>query len=113
METPEKTGGDGARDQGGRFKPGQSGNPAGKPVGTGSRHRLASLSLPEVRAAADVREASTAVLAAASGGRISLREAREFMKLLDLHRRAIETDELSARVRALETELKEAREWRD
>lgn len=130
----------------GRFAPGTSGNPAGKPKGARNRATLAALqlldgdaegivakavelakkgepvalrlcierlipvmrgavvelALPEVRRASDVLDACAAVIAAAAEGRISLREAQEFLGLLDTQRRAIETHDLAVRVELLE-----------
>ena len=92
----------GGRDRAGRFRAGASGNPAGRPPGSGSRSRFAGLRLPAVESAADVLAASAAIVAAAADGRLGVRESRDFMRLLDLHRRAIESHDLAARVAALE-----------
>lgn len=66
------------------------------------RGAVVELALPEIRKAEDVRDGCAAVIAAAAEGRISLKEAREFMGLLDTQRRAIETQDLAVRVEMLE-----------
>ena len=146
MGRPENTDRIHVKRERGRFAPGASGNPAGKPVGARNRSTLAILSLldgdgeaimakavalakkgdpvalrlcierlvpvmrgavvelalPEIRKAEDVRDGCAAVISAAAEGRISLKEAREFMQLLDIQRRAIETQDLAVRVEMLE-----------
>ena len=66
------------------------------------RANVVELFLPEIRKAADVAEACAAVIEAAAAGRVTLAEAKEFMGLLELQRRSIETHELGMRVELLE-----------
>lgn len=73
------------------------------------RGPVVEIALPAIRRAEDVVSGFSAVLAAAAAGEISLGEAKEFMALLDGHRRAIETHELAVRIQLIERDLKEAR----
>jgi hypothetical protein len=66
------------------------------------RANVVEVALPSIRRAADVADACAAVIEAAAAGRISLAEAREFMALLDVQRRAIETHDLAVRIELLE-----------
>jgi hypothetical protein len=66
------------------------------------------LELPEIRKASDVAEACQAVVAAAASGQITLADAREFMALLEVQRRAIETEDLAFRIEVLENAPKGA-----
>jgi len=130
----------------GRFKPGQSGNPAGKPPGTkhhatrlaehlmegaaGSvvqavlaaaeggdmvaarlvleriapvrKGRPVVLPLPVVNTAADVLAALGATVQAMADGEITPDEAATVAGVLEVKRRAIETSELEARIKAIE-----------
>lgn len=130
----------------GRFKPGQSGNPKGRAVGSrpkvlaaldalgegaveeivrkqiemakdgdaaaartildrvwpprkGSRLQF---DLPEVSRAEDIPGAVAAINQQVSGGDLSPDEGTLIVGLLDAHRKAIETNDLAARVAALE-----------
>lgn len=129
-----------------RFKPGQSGNPKGRPSGSRSRVTIAceklldgdaraitkkaielakagdtvalrlcldriapprkgspiSFSLPEMTNSGDVRAAAMSVLQAVSVGQISPEEAGAVVPLIEAVRRAIETDDISRRLEALE-----------
>jgi hypothetical protein len=66
------------------------------------RAHVVELALPEIRAAEDVAGGCAAVLEAAAAGRITLAEAKEFLGLLDLVRRSIETHDLAVRIQLLE-----------
>lgn len=137
------------RKQDGRFAPGQSGNPAGRPKG--SRNKMTALcadllgadgeeiirevvrrakkgdgvamrlcverlvpvraardravelgDVPAATVARDIVTAAAAVIQHAAAGDITLSEAREFLALLDVQRRAIETADLVVRLEALE-----------
>ncbi|GBR76635.1 DUF5681 domain-containing protein [Acidiphilium acidophilum] len=134
--------------QDGRFKPGQSGNPAGKP--RGARHKAVQaldilgrnaseeivlaviqqaksgdmraaelvlrrvwperkgspveLDLPTIRTAEDAMLAMSVVTDAAAAGTISPDEGEGFAKLIEAHRRAIETADLAERIAALEAD---------
>jgi hypothetical protein len=72
------------------------------------RERMVEVELPKIESAADVRKASSAVIAACAAGELSPREASEIMGLISTHRGTIEVAELEARVDALEN--KRARE---
>jgi hypothetical protein len=141
---PDNSGGK----QDGRFKPGQSGNPAGKP--RGARHKAVQaldilgrnaseeivlaviqqaksgdmraaelvlrrvwperkgspveLDLPTIRTAEDAMLAMRVVTDAAAAGTISPDEGEGFAKLIEAHRRAIETADLAERIAALEAD---------
>lgn len=128
------------------WKPGQSGNPAGRPKGArnattlvvealfnGEAEELArkaiemakngdgpvlravldrlvparkdspvNLALPPVETAADAKRASSAVLTAVAAGDITPGEGQSVMALLTAHRAIVETQELEARIAALE-----------
>jgi thioredoxin-like negative regulator of GroEL len=130
----------------GRFKPGQSGNPAGKPRGARNpalvaldkigannaedvlqavitkakegdmraaaailervwparKGRPVSLALPNVETAAGASQAVAAVIAALSRGELTPDEAHAVTAVLDAQRRIIETNDLEARIAALE-----------
>lgn len=64
--------------------------------------RVVQVSLPKLQKAGDLADACAAVIEAAAEGRMSLGEAREFMELLDVHRRAMETFDLAVRIELLE-----------
>jgi hypothetical protein len=66
------------------------------------RANVVEMILPEIRQALDVCDATAAVIEAAAAGRVTLGEAKEFLQLLDLHRRSIETHELAVRIELLE-----------
>jgi hypothetical protein len=68
--------------------------------------RAAPFPLPPVKTTADVVSALAAVTAAVSGGRISPAEAVEIASVVELQRRAIETQELETRLHALEERFK-------
>ncbi|MFP5328870.1 MAG: DUF5681 domain-containing protein [Alphaproteobacteria bacterium] len=61
-----------------------------------------SLDLPPVETAADAKAASSAVLAAVAIGDITPGEGQSVMALLTAHRAIVETQELEARIAALE-----------
>lgn len=143
---PEKTGEEqeAGRDRG-RFRPGESGNPAGRPKGSRNRaSRLAAelldgdaeaivrrvislakegnaialklcierlvpragrtveIDLPTMQKAGDIAAAVQAVIEAAARGDLTIEEAERFMVLLEVQRRALETEDLAVRVEALE-----------
>ena len=133
----------------GQFKPGQSGNPTGKP--RGARHRATvaaealldgeaealtrravelalegdttalrlclervlpprkgrpiNFTLPKMTNTGDLRAAALAILGAVSEGDISPEEAAAVAPLIRAAREAMETDELSRRLEALEQAL--------
>jgi hypothetical protein len=62
-----------------------------------------TLSLPKVRTAGDVLEASAAVLAAVAAGEVTPDEAGRLMALLVAHRGIVETADLDRRLAALES----------
>jgi len=144
---PERTGKEqeaGERERG-RFRPGESGNPAGRPKGARNRaSRLAAelldgdaeaivrrvielakdgnaialkrcierlvpragrtveVDLPVMEKAADIASGAQAVIEAAARGDLTIEEAERFMTLLEIQRRALETEDLAVRVEALE-----------
>lgn len=129
-----------------RFKPGQSGNPKGRPAGSRNAVTLAMeklldkdakaitkkavelakngdtvalrlclerlvpvrkgspirFDLPSLTNTGDVRAAALAVLQAVADGRISPEEGNLVTPLIESARKSIETDELGARLEALE-----------
>lgn len=66
------------------------------------RANVVELVLPLIRKANDVADACAAVIEAAGAGRITLAEAKEFMQLLEVQRRSIETHDLAVRIEVLE-----------
>lgn len=132
----------------GRFRPGRSGNPAGRPKGSrnktsalcadllsasaipifekvirmakegdvvalrlcvdrllpvrAARDRAVELVLPAAQSAADLVAAAAVVIERAAAGGITLSEAKEFMALLEVQRKVIETSDLCVRIEALE-----------
>jgi hypothetical protein len=128
------------------WKPGQSGNPAGKPRGTRNkatemvlklmaggaeeitlavieaarggdlaaarlvidrlappmRERPVSLVLPDTATAEGVSKAQQAILQAVAGGDLTPSEGHTLSGIVEAHRRALETEELAARIEALE-----------
>jgi hypothetical protein len=69
-----------------------------------SRDRSVKVELPDVRSAADLVQAAAAVIERAAAGEMTLSEAKEFMQLLEVERRVIETSELAVRIEVLERE---------
>jgi hypothetical protein len=128
------------------WKPGQSGNPAGKPRGTRNkatemvlqlmaggakeitlavieaarggdlsaarlvidrlappmRERPVSLELPDTDTPEGISKAQQAILQAVAGGDLTPGEGNTLAGIVDAHRRALETEELAARIAALE-----------
>jgi hypothetical protein len=66
------------------------------------RDRPLSLDLPEINSAADASGAMASVLSAVAAGEITPNEAQDVAALIDTFRRTIETQELEARIAALE-----------
>jgi hypothetical protein len=58
--------------------------------------------LPAAESAGDLVHAAAVVIDRAAAGEMTLSEAREFMQLLELQRKAIETADLVVRIEALE-----------
>jgi hypothetical protein len=67
-----------------------------------ARDRAVDLELPTVAKAADLADAAAVVIDRAAHGDISLSEAKEFMALLEVQRKVIETAELAVRIELLE-----------
>ncbi|MGD0775669.1 MAG: DUF5681 domain-containing protein [Candidatus Solibacter sp.] len=67
-----------------------------------ARDRSVCVELPDVRTATDLVAAAATVIERAAAGDMSLSEAREFMQLLEVERRVIETSELAVRIEVLE-----------
>lgn len=61
--------------------------------------------LPSVRCAQDVPKATAAIVVAVTEGAITPEEGQALSSLIEAHRKAIETNELEARIRALETNV--------
>ena len=140
------------RDGIGRFAPGVSGNPRGRPRGSRSAKTVAleqllddggadvvaqlvkraklgrpwavrlvierilprhekriELEIPRMTRASEVAEGVATVIECAAAGEITIDEAREFLKLVELQRRAIETTDLAARLDLLEAQDTDAR----
>ncbi len=66
------------------------------------KDRRVNLDLPEAKTAEDVNEAVSAVLGALARQEITPSEAQAVVSMLEVQRKAIETVDLEARVRALE-----------
>jgi hypothetical protein len=66
------------------------------------RDRPVTFDLPKIETAADAVKASSSVLAACAAGDLSPGDAAEIMKLISSHTRVLETNELEARLAALE-----------
>lgn len=138
-----------ARQRGRPFRPGQSGNPAGRPKGARNlttlllealfegeaeelgrktielakggdsralkacldrllpprRDRFVPFSLPPIESAEDLPKASGALLAAVAEGEITPAEAAELARLVETHAKAIEVNELEARLAELEDRM--------
>lgn len=134
------------RGPGKRFEPGQSGNPAGRKVGSRNKATMAAqalidgkaeevvnkalelalagdgpvlraildrlcpprkdgpikVTLPAMQSAADLSAAMSAILAACAAGELTPSEAATLAGLVETHRKAIETAELSDRISKLE-----------
>lgn len=73
------------------------------------RGRVVQVDIPKLAKAADLVDACASIIEAAAAGRMTLAEAREFLQLLDIHRKAIETQDLAVRVELLEEV--EIRRW--
>lgn len=67
-----------------------------------SRDRFVTFELGELRSAAGLVEAAAAVIQHAAAGEISASEAREFIGLIEVQRKTIETADLAVRLEALE-----------
>lgn len=66
------------------------------------RRRRAAIDLPALETRGDLEKAQVAVIAAAARGRLTPRDALDFSAMLENRRRALATQELEARLRALE-----------
>lgn len=66
------------------------------------KDRPVTFELPPVETVADVAKATAAIVKAVAAGEISPAEAQEVAGVLELHRRALDTSDLAARVAALE-----------
>lgn len=64
--------------------------------------RPVTIDLPEARAAADLLEASAALIAAMAQGELTPDEAATIAGVLEIHRKTLETLELEQRISALE-----------
>ena len=64
--------------------------------------RPIAVDLPKLETAADVSAAMAAVVLATAQGALTPTEAGELASVIDIHRRAIETGQLAARIAALE-----------
>jgi len=67
--------------------------------------RTASFPLKQVTSASDVVEALSGLLNATTAGQLSISEARELTAIIEVQRKAIETNDLEARLKRLEEEL--------
>ncbi len=143
MDVPENTG----REQGtGRFQPGQSGNPLGRPKGArnratqaaeailsgeaealtrkcvevalagdvtalrlclerilpAQRGRTLEFDIAPLRSPTDIVAAAAGLVVAAGAGQVTVDEALTVARILEVHRRALESQELEVRLAALE-----------
>ena len=131
------------------WKPGESGNPAGKPRGTRCKATVAAqalldgesealtrkavelalfgdmtalrlclerivpprkdspimVELPPIQSAADIPQAMGAILASVAAGELTPTEAQAVAGLVEIHRKSLETADLSARLDAIESKL--------
>lgn len=67
--------------------------------------RVVQVDLPRLAKAGDLVDACAAIIEAAADGRMTLGEAEQFLRLLDVQRKAIETQDLAVRVELLEAEV--------
>jgi hypothetical protein len=146
MKKEEKTPAKTSKEQGNRFKPGQSGNPQGRP--SGSRHKTTlaaqalldgeaealtrvcvekalegegfalklvlerilpprrdrpiTVDLPAIKNAEDIVRATGKIIEAVGMGTLTPGEGELVSKILETHRRAVETTELEKRIVELE-----------
>ncbi|MBI1182115.1 MAG: hypothetical protein GC201_16345 [Alphaproteobacteria bacterium] len=66
------------------------------------KDRTVEIALPAISDAEDHPRALAAVLAAVAAGQLTPAEAQQFGAVLEMHRKALETADLEARIRALE-----------
>jgi hypothetical protein len=72
---------------------------------SGAAHIAVQLDMPPVRSAADVSAAMEALVSAMTAGFVSPDDAQTIAAVIDAQRRAIETTEFEARLRALEAKV--------
>ena len=65
------------------------------------------LELPEMKTTSDLVAASAVVVRAVSGGEISLAEGQDLCRVLELHRRALESEFIEKRVAELEDRMRD------
>tara|TARA_B100000315_G_C14532625_1_gene566970 strand:+ start:851 stop:1276 length:426 start_codon:yes stop_codon:yes gene_type:complete len=73
------------------------------------KDRLISFEMPSIKVASDMVQAIGATLEAVSNRDITPSEGRELAAMIEIQRRAIETEELEARITKLETMKEENR----
>jgi hypothetical protein len=66
------------------------------------RERAVAFSLPTLESAADTAAAIARIISAVAAGEITLGEAAEFAKLVEIYVRALEANEFETRIRMLE-----------
>jgi hypothetical protein len=66
------------------------------------KDRPITFNLPPVETAADLVKATGAIVAAVAAGDLSPAEAQDVANILEIHRRALDTSDLAARIAALE-----------
>jgi hypothetical protein len=69
--------------------------------------RRVDVDIPRVETAGEVAAAVASVIDLAAGGDLTIEEARAFLQLLEVQRRAIETSDLAVRLELLESNAKE------
>lgn len=69
------------------------------------KDRPVTFDLPPIETAADVTKATSAIVKAVAAGEISPSEAQEVAGVLELHRRAVETHDISRRLGEIEARL--------
>jgi hypothetical protein len=67
------------------------------------RGHVVQFDLPKLQKVDDLVAACASVIEATADGRLTLAEASQFMQLLDVHRKTIETVELAVRIELLES----------
>lgn len=71
-----------------------------------AKDRPVNITLPEITNAADLPKITGALLTAVAGGQLGPTEAATLAKLVEVHRGALETADITARIQKLEEQVK-------